>query len=151
MNKNKDDTLKVVEEIRKEIYDNLDEILQNHVNALEEKKLLLLKDSNGEDKPDYVQIFNDLSEDLKARLTCVEDQLGRKVDINTQEEKLAAIIDTMSQLEAEIPTKSHLNEIIEMLDEKCNIDDVNKAFEDIYKVLEEKYIDSPLQMKNGSA
>lgn len=40
MEKNKEEIIDVIEGIRTEIYDNLDDILQSHVNALEEKKLL---------------------------------------------------------------------------------------------------------------
>ena len=36
--KQKDEILNVIENVRNEIYDSLDETLQNHVNALEEKK-----------------------------------------------------------------------------------------------------------------
>ena len=148
--KNKIETIEAVESVRTEIYENLDEILQNHVNALQEKKLLLLQDGAMEqnENQDYVNVFNNLAEDLKARIICIEDRLEVKVDQNNLEEKFTTIIDTIAQLEAEVPSKTDLNEIIEALDDKSNIDDVNRAFEDVYKILEQKYIDSPLQTKD---
>ena len=44
VNKNKDEMIQVIDTVRTEIYDNLDDILQSHVTALEEKKLLLTQE-----------------------------------------------------------------------------------------------------------
>lgn len=147
LDKQKEETLDTIEHAKAEIYDNLDEILQNHVNALEEKKLLLIKDEKTKETKNPPQSLHDLTEDLKTRLTCIEDQLSIKVDQNLLEEKFTTIIETIAQLEAEIPNKSHITDIISELNNKSNISDVNKAFEDVYKILEERFVESPLQVK----
>jgi hypothetical protein len=59
------------------------------------------------------------------------------------EEQVKAIIETVAQLEENVAKKEDLNDIVDILGEKSNTDDVSKAIEDIYKILEEKYLESP--------
>jgi len=134
----------MIENVRNEIYDNLDDILQSHVTALEEKKLLATED---EAHPDhsikFQNIFHDLAKDLRIKVGMIEKALDEKADIVTLEEKMGSIIETIAELEENIPTKGDISDLAEIICEKSNIDDVSKAFEDVYKILEEKYTESP--------
>ena len=116
INKSKDDIIDIIENVRKEIYDNLDEILQSHVNALEEKKLLLYKDNDLEhlsDSSKFANIFNTLAKDIRVKVGLLEENLMYKVDISLFEDKINSIIDVLSQLGVEYASQ-------EEYEMKCN-------------------------------
>ena len=57
--------IQVIDTVRTEIYDNLDDILQSHVTALEEKKLLLTQE-----EPDRLDTISSAKlKDFDARLS----------------------------------------------------------------------------------
>ena len=99
--KSKDDIIEVIESVRKEIYDNLDEILQSHVNALEEKKLLLLKENDSDDfngKSKIISMFNSFAKEIRVKINLIEESLTYKVDYNLFETKINNIIVPMLSL-----------------------------------------------------